>query len=150
MLKSYFLRKLWYPVLRYLKMGLTPRKLALTFALGVVFGLFPVVGVTSILCFVIAIALKLNMAVIQVVNYFVYPIQLITFYPMIQFGTYVFGGKEIPDLTYFTDDFIRALSSLGVNILMGIMIWILLAIPLFFITYYLVYFALKKNQVSGH
>ena len=146
MFRSYFLRRLWYPILRYLKMGLTPRKLALTFALGAVIGLFPVVGVTSVLCFILAIVLRLNMAVIQLVNYFVYPLQLILFLPTIQLGIYVFDGKELPDLEYFSNNFWVAISEFGVSLLMGIFIWALAAVPLFLILYYLVYISLAEKE----
>ena len=70
--------------------GLTPRKLALTCAFGVVLGLFPVFGVTTLLCFVAAFLFRLNIPIIQLVNYLIAPLQLILIIPFIQVGIYLF------------------------------------------------------------
>ena len=53
-------KKILYNALRQ---GLTPHKLAMTCALGVVVGIFPVFGTTTILCFAVAIAFRLNIPV---------------------------------------------------------------------------------------
>lgn len=51
-----------------LTQGITPEKIALTLAVGSACGLFPIVGTTTILCFVAGIALRLNQPAIQIVN----------------------------------------------------------------------------------
>ncbi len=75
--------------------GLTPYQLALTVSLGVTFGLFPFIGVTSILCFVFAFIFRLNVVVIQLVNWIVAPLQLLMLVPFYQLGQFV--------NTFFTD-----------------------------------------------
>lgn len=68
--------------------GLTPFQLALTISFGVTFGLFPFIGLTSVLCFIFAFIFRLNIIVIQLVNWLVAPLQLIMLVPFFQLGNY--------------------------------------------------------------
>jgi len=64
------------PVLTLLEQGLTPEKLALSLALGVMCGLFPVLGATTLLCVAFGVGLRLSHAALQLANYLVYPVQV--------------------------------------------------------------------------
>jgi len=147
LIKGYFLKKLWNPLKEFLNQGLSPKKLAFTLALGIVLGLFPVVGTTTILCFIAAIVFRLNIGVIQLVNYFVYPLQLFIFIPTIQLGSYIFNLESIPDLDFFMANILLSLKIFWINVVSGIAIWFLLAIPVFFIVYYLAAKALGKEVI---
>ena len=57
--------------------GMSPRRLAWSVALGAVLGIFPVLGVTTLMCIAAGWALRLNHALIQAVNYAVYPLQIL-------------------------------------------------------------------------
>jgi hypothetical protein len=61
--------------------GMNLRKIALCIALGFVLGIFPVLGATSLLCTAAALALRLNLPAIQIINYMVYPLQLVMLAP---------------------------------------------------------------------
>ncbi len=80
------------PVLDLLRQGITPEKIALSIAVGASLGIFPVVGTTTMLCALAAILLRLNLPAIQLVNYLVYPLQLVLLIPFIKLGQYIFGG----------------------------------------------------------
>jgi uncharacterized protein (DUF2062 family) len=54
--------------MRQLTQGVTPRKLALSIAVGSALALFPILGTTTTLCVIAGIALRLNQPVIQGVN----------------------------------------------------------------------------------
>ena len=56
-------------VVDLLRQGMTPRKVALTLVLGLVISVFPIVGVPTLLCTVVALGLQLNLPLIQAVNY---------------------------------------------------------------------------------
>lgn len=84
------------PVLALLKRGISPSKLALSLVLGFVLGVFPVVGSTSVLCGVAAFALRLNLPAIQLVNYLVYPLQLLLFIPFMRLGEWLLGVGQLP------------------------------------------------------
>ena len=75
------------PILDLLRQGITPEKIALSIALGVVLGVFPMLGSTTILCAGVAILLRLNLPAIQLVNFLIYPLQLILFLPLLKAGS---------------------------------------------------------------
>jgi len=89
-------RRLYAPLLALLRQGVTPRKLALSLALGVTLGLIPVLGVSTALCAVVALALRLNMPAIQLVNYLLTPLQLIFIIPFLRFGERLTGAPRSP------------------------------------------------------
>ena len=76
----------------YLRQGISPRRLALTLALGFVVGCIPVVGLPTALCVVIALAFRLNQPAIQAANYLAMPFQAALIVPA---GTA--GRKADPD-----------------------------------------------------
>ncbi len=92
-MKNWFHRKILLPLLALLRQGITPEKLALSVALGVVLGVFPALGTTTLLCTGAALLLRLNLPAIQLVNYLVYPLQLVLLVPFLQAGSRVMGGS---------------------------------------------------------
>ena len=95
MKQGLFYRRLVRPVLALLTQGVTPEKIALSLAMGIVLGVFPVVGSTTLLCAAAAIVFRLNLPAIQVVNYFVYPLQLILIVPFIRAGEFLFRARHL-------------------------------------------------------
>jgi uncharacterized protein (DUF2062 family) len=83
-------RKVVGPLIELLQQGLSAEKIALTIALGVMLGVTPVLGSTAALCTVAAIALKLNLPAIQLVNWLVYPLQLALLVPQLKLGAWLF------------------------------------------------------------
>ncbi len=58
--ESWWRRRIVAPVIAQLKQGATPEKLALTVALGFILGVFPILGSATLLCGLVAWALRLN------------------------------------------------------------------------------------------
>ena len=87
---TFWRRKVVEPMLGFLRQGLTPQKLSFTIALGITLGVTPVLGSTMLLCTLAAIALRLNLAAIQVVNWLVYPLQLALLIPFYCVGGWIF------------------------------------------------------------
>jgi uncharacterized protein (DUF2062 family) len=95
-LKSAWLyRKIVLPIVDLLRQGITPEKIALSIALGAVLGIFPVLGSTTILCAAAAVVLRLNLPAIQLVNYLIYPVQLILFLPLLHAGSRIMRAAPI-------------------------------------------------------
>ena len=92
-------RRLTQPFLDLLRRGITPEKIALTVALGLVLGVTPVIGSTTLLCTAAALLLRLNLAAIQLVNGLVYPLQLILIVPFLRAGAWLFGEGADHQLT---------------------------------------------------
>jgi len=88
--------KLTRHVLELLKQGITPHKIALAVAFGALLGMAPVLGTTIISCTVAALALRLNLVLIQIVNNLVYPLQLLLLIPFVQAGQWLFRQPPLP------------------------------------------------------
>jgi uncharacterized protein (DUF2062 family) len=83
------------PLQAQLTQGVSPSRLALALALGVVVGVIPLLGVTTGLCALLAVSLRLNQPAIQLANYLAYPLQLLLFIPAFQAGAWLFGRPAI-------------------------------------------------------
>jgi uncharacterized protein (DUF2062 family) len=92
-------RKLIEPFLQLLRQGITPEKVALTIALGLVLGVTPVIGSTTLLCTLAALVLRLNLPAIQLVNGLVYPLQLLLIIPFLRAGAWLFGDSSVARMT---------------------------------------------------
>lgn len=88
-------RRLLDPLARQLTQGVTPERLALALALGVVLGALPVLGATTALCAVAGVTLRLNQPAIQVANYVAYPLQLALYLPFFRAGAWIFGEPPV-------------------------------------------------------
>jgi len=75
--------------------GVSPRRLALTIALGFAIGCIPVLGIPTALCAVVALALRLNLPAIQAANYAVMPLQLLLIVPFVRLGGWIFSNGPV-------------------------------------------------------
>ena len=78
------------PFIQLLRQGVSPEKIALTIALGIILGVTPVLGSTMLLCTLAAIVLRLNLPAVQLVNGVVYPLQFILLVPFYRLGAWLF------------------------------------------------------------
>ena len=76
-LKKWLHRWLFEPLMALLRAGLSPRQLALSIAIAIVVGNIPILGVSTILCALIALTLRLNLPAIQLVQAAMTPTQLV-------------------------------------------------------------------------
>ena len=88
-MRAFFKRRLIEPILDLLRQGVTPDKIAMSLAFGLGFGIFPVLGVSTILCTLAAVVLRLNLPAIQLVNYLAAPIQLALIIPFVRLGEHL-------------------------------------------------------------
>jgi uncharacterized protein (DUF2062 family) len=94
--ERFFRRRITRPITELLRQGVTPEKMALSLALGVALGVFPVLGTTTALCALVAFLWRLNLPAIQIVNYFVYPLQIALLIPFFRAGEELFGAPHLP------------------------------------------------------
>ena len=98
------------PVIALLKQGISPEKISLGMACGIVLGVFSVLGATTILCGLAAVMFRLNLPATQLVNYMVCPLQLVLLVPYcIIEDLKSFQGKapQEDDIPLFWLDFCR-------------------------------------------
>jgi len=79
-----------------LRRGAEPDKLAWSLALGVVVGVNPLLGSTTLVALGLASALRLNIVASQVGNHAVYPLEWLLFPVFIKVGAVVFRTPKLP------------------------------------------------------
>jgi uncharacterized protein (DUF2062 family) len=84
------------PLLRLMRGGVTPRRLAWSLALGMVIGINPSVGLTTLLVILLAWAFGLNHIASQLGTHVVAPLHLLLFIPFIQLGVHIFHTHRLP------------------------------------------------------
>jgi len=94
-MQEYLHRRLVRPILDLLTQGITPEKIALSIAFGLVLGMFPALGWSTLLCLVLALWLKLNVPAMQLVNYLAYPLQLALLVPFLRAGEFLFRAPRL-------------------------------------------------------
>ncbi len=85
-------RRVVDPIVAQLTQGLTPRKIALTIAIGSALALFPILGTTTLLCVAAGVVLKLNQPILQAVNIALTPLHLPVIYFSFHWGSRIFGS----------------------------------------------------------
>lgn len=120
--------------------GMSLKKISLCLAMGIALGIFPVLGMTTLLCTIAAFALRLNLPAIQVVNYMVYPLQLILLAPFYGSGSWLFkqrGGDTISGnlIDLFQNDFWGSLASLWDLTLYAVFTWLIVSPILILLLY---------------
>lgn len=153
-MKGFFRRKVIDPVLKLLKQGISPEKIALCMSIGVVISIFPVIGITTLMCAIVAIILRLNLPAMQIVNYLAYPLQIALIIPFFHFGAMLFGVEPLPlsaqDLiTMFKTDFWGSINQLWGTTLRAIAAWCLICLPTTAGLYYILRPIIRK-MASGH
>ena len=77
------------PILKFLRQGMSPRRLGLCVAIGIVVGNIPILGISSLLCLGIALAFRLNLPAIQLVQAAMAPTQVLLIIPFVRLGEWL-------------------------------------------------------------
>lgn len=88
--------KVLRPLLRMLRGGVTPRRLAWSLAFGMVIGINPSVGLTTLLVILLAWVLGLNQIASLIGTHIVAPLHLLLFIPFIELGVHLFHTGHLP------------------------------------------------------
>jgi len=130
--RGFWRRRVGDPVFSLLAQGLTPEKLALGLATGLVLGLFPIVGVTTVLCLAAGFAFRLNHVALQLANHLAYPLQLPLILAFVRLGERLVGAPRVSFdplalARHFHRDAPSFLREFGLTGLHGILGWSLVA-----------------------
>jgi uncharacterized protein (DUF2062 family) len=153
MKRGFFHRRMVAPIVALLTQGITPEKIALSLAFGIGLGIFPVLGSTTFLCAVAAVIFGLNLPAIQLVNWLIYPLQLVFFVPFIRMGEKVFGAAPLrfslgQMLAMIRADLPHAVATLWLAELHGIFAWLLTGPAAIFLIYFLLSRILRQVAAS--
>ena len=88
-MKKWLYGKIAAPLLALLKQGMSPDRLALCVAIGVVVGNIPILGISTVLCAAIALAFRLNLPAIQIVQAAMAPTQILLIIPFVRLGEWI-------------------------------------------------------------
>lgn len=95
-MKEFIHRRVIAPLVILLMQGITPAKIALSLALGIGIGIFPVLGTTMVLCTVAALFWRLNLIAIQTVHFAMTPLQLLLIIPFVRLGEHILHAHSEP------------------------------------------------------
>ncbi len=84
------------PVLRQLRGGVTTRRMAWSLAVGVIIGINPSIGITTLLVILLAWTFGLNQVASQVGAQMAAPLHLLLFLPFIELGVHLFHTHRLP------------------------------------------------------
>ena len=144
-------------ILKLIKMllgeGMSVEKISLSIALGVALGIFPVVGSTTLICAIAALALRLNLPAIQAVNYLVYPLQLVLLAPFYSAGNWLFSNRRMPAnaeniYNLLKNDFWGGLAGLWDLTIYAAIVWLMIGPLLVLILYGLMKPVIRSIAVS--
>jgi uncharacterized protein (DUF2062 family) len=141
------------PAINLLIQGVSPSKLSLAIVIGLAFGLSPLYGLTTILCLLVALVFRLNILLMQAINYLLWPLQVLLIIPYIKMAEKIFHGSWLPENI---DTFFKVIRNNPresiLDFILGIMaaslVWIILIIPLSVLLYFLFRFLFLKIKIE--
>jgi uncharacterized protein (DUF2062 family) len=153
--RPFFRRRLADPMIVLLRQGVTPEKLALSLTLGILLGVFPVLGSTTILCAAAALILRLNLPAIQLVNYFVYPLQLALLIPFMRIGEKIFRAQPMALslaqlIAKVHANMWQSIQELWVTTVHAMVVWVAVSIPAAALLYFILALLLRSAWRAQH
>lgn len=130
--QSWWQRWFVMPIVKQLTGGISPEKIAWTISLGVVLGVFPIMGSTTLLCLLVGWLFQLNQPVLHLFKTAVYPLHLALILVFIRLGERLYGvpliSFSIPELVAkFKDDPLQFARDFGLAAWHGVSAWLLIA-----------------------
>jgi uncharacterized protein (DUF2062 family) len=154
MITGFFYRKMVEPVMALIKKGISPERISLGMACGIVLGVFPVLGATTILSGLAAIIFRLNLPATQLVNYLVYPLQIMLIIPFFHLGGLLFQVEPPPLsaqelIILLRSDLLGTISTYWSATLRAIVAWLLFGLPTFLISHFSLLHLIKTLEFAG-
>jgi uncharacterized protein (DUF2062 family) len=152
-MKAFLQKRLVRPILQLLTQGITPEQIALSLAFGIMLGVFPVLGTTTLLCLIAALVFRLNLAAVQLVNFLVYPLWFALLIPFIRLGERLFGAPPLAMtvtqmLALAHADLLHSVSVLWLTSLRAAAAWLLVG-PVGIIVLYLILVPIIRRLARG-
>lgn len=95
-MREWLRRRVLGPLLGLLKQGMSPERLALCVAIGIVVGNIPILGLSTALCALIALVFRLNLPAMQLVQAVMAPTQLLLIIPFVRLGEWILRAPPQP------------------------------------------------------
>ncbi len=115
-----------------LRRGVSPRRLALTLALGFAVGCIPLLGIPTVICALLALVFRLSHPAIQAANFAAMPLQVVLLVPLARLGRWLVpmhraAGRETGDLLHRSA--LHLAAWMGGLAGQALLAWLLMAVP---------------------
>lgn len=134
---------------RLFQQGLSPKELAMSIALALWIGIFPIYGTTTVILAFLALKLRLNLPIIIAVSYALTPLQFLFIIPFMRIGEFVFGYQPMPmELSTLKDSFstslFETLCVFSGRLVLALGAWVLVALPVSILVYIILFQIFRK------
>jgi len=92
--RSFWSRRVHDPILALFTQGITPDKVALTFAVGTACSLFPFLGFTSALNLAVGLRFGMNQPILQTLNMVLGPLHLVMIVAYVRLGEWLWRAHD--------------------------------------------------------
>jgi uncharacterized protein (DUF2062 family) len=116
---------------------LSPEETAMLLSVGLVLGVFPIMGCPTVLCLLAAFVLRLNLVALQLLNNLTSPLQLGLLLPLVRVGAWVCRGGATASHSWT-----GAIGWAAVHAVAG---WACVCIPLGAVLYVILVLVLRKG-----
>ena len=152
-MREFFRRRVIAPFRALLLQGVTPDKIAMSIAIGLIVGIFPVMGTTTVLCTAAAAVLRLNMVAVHTVHYAMTPVQLLLIIPFVRVGEHVVGAAPQPltiseGMALLAQGVVHAVVVLWSAIVHAIVGWIVIGPIAIAVCYYAFRWLLQRTALA--
>ena len=142
------------PLIAFLRQGLTPEMMSRTISSGLLIGTIPVPGTSTLLCTALSLGFRMNLALIQLVNYLVFPLQLLLFVPFYNIASRVTGQAVFSKITEITaqitgKNWLEASTDLLWLMGASIMVWLIIMFPVSLLMYFILKPILTRLKGQG-
>ena len=152
-----FSSRVLIPVSNIRKQGFSSETLALSVSIGIIGGAFPVLGFASYVCLLLTLAFKQNIIIVQVVNWLVYPLQILLLIPLMKLGNSIFAGGDLTITMHqvvvaFQSGLMNGIREIGMFSLYGVIAWAALSIPglfIFYLMFLIVFRSVKRFKLKS-
>ena len=93
--RNFFRCRVLRPILRLLRRGVTPKRLAWSLAAAIIVGINPFIGLTTVIMLLLAWVFRLNHVATQLGIHLVAPLQWLLFLPFINAGIVLFRAHRL-------------------------------------------------------
>ncbi|HJZ99519.1 MAG TPA: DUF2062 domain-containing protein [Candidatus Solibacter sp.] len=119
---------------------LPPEQVPLLLVVGLVIGVFPIMGIPTVLCLLASLGLRLNTLALQLLNNITSPLQWALLLPFARAGAWICGGRINAGAMFA--------GKIGVAALHAVAGWLCICVPLGILTYLAVTLAMRRRRQS--
>jgi len=146
-----FTNKILIPFRLVPKEGLSPEKIAFSVTIGIISGIFPVLGMTTVLSLLLTMLFRQNLLIVQSVQWIMALAQIFLIIPFMQFGAFLLNPNVVhismQQINHaFQPGMLTGIKTVGIFHLYGIFSWMILVIPAGAISYYIFLSVFQKRN----